>query len=338
MTRYGIRRRQYRGLPIDRKRHEAHEIRSVRAVSHGLLPNERDRDMRNVSLKRWRKDGTYFLFVLPALVLFFIFFIFPFIQSIYYSFTNLYGYNTHLKFIGFSNYLEAFKDENFLTTLAVTFKYSVFVIILGNALSLMLALALDTNIHGRDFIRTVFFLPNVMSLIIVGFVWTFIYGDVFRSLMELSGLPLQVSWLGNESIAIYSIGITAIWQSAGYAMIIYIAGLQNIPQDIIEAANIDGADIKNVFFRIKLPFLSPVIVMNLILAATSCLKAFDFPLAMTSGGPGYATTTIALYIYTVGFRMQRTGYATALSILLFFIIAFITVLFMNFQRKREEVL
>ncbi|HHW00251.1 MAG TPA: sugar ABC transporter permease [Clostridiaceae bacterium] len=236
--------------------------------------------------------------------------------------------------------MEAFRDENFLTSLTVTLKYALFVVIIGNIVSLALALLLDTNIPGKSVLRTVFFLPNVMSLIIVGFVWTFIYGDVYRSFMEILGNPeyLQISWLGNTSIAIYSIGITAIWQSAGYAMIIYIAGLQNISTDIIEAAYIDGASAREVFFRIKLPLISPVIVMNVILATTSCLKVFDFPLAMTSGGPGYATTTMALYIYTLGFNMQRTGYATAISVILFLIIAVITVFLMKFLKMREEKL
>lgn len=294
--------------------------------------------MRNNILKQWRNNGIYFLFILPALALFFTFFMLPFFQSIKYSFTNLYGYNTHIKFIGFSNYIEAFKDENFLTTLLVTLKYSAFVMAGGNILSLFLALLLDFNIKGRNILRTIFFLPNIMSLIIVGFVWTFIYGDVFRSCMDVLGSNFYVSWLGNEKLAIFSIGVTAIWQSAGYAMIIYIAGLQNIPPDIIEAANIDGAGSRQIIWSIKLPLLSPIIVMNLILAATSCFKAFDFPLAMTSGGPGYATTTVALYIYTMGFRNQRTGYAIALSILLFFVIAVVTVFLTSFQKKREEIL
>jgi len=293
--------------------------------------------MLDYLLKVWKKDWIYILFLIPAVTLFIVFFISPFIQSVYYSFTDLYGYNKDVKFIGLSNYIEAFADKNFLVTLIVTFKYSIFVMILGNLLSLLLALIVDMKIAGRNILRTIFFLPNVMSLIIVGFVWSFIYGDVSRTLSELLHLNTSISWLGNSNIAIYSIGLTAIWQSAGYAMIIYIAGLQNISSDIIEAANIDGASGYATFFKIKLPLLSPVIVMNLILSATTCLKVFDFPLSMTSGGPGYATTTIALYIYTLGFRMLRTGYATAISIILFLIIAIITIFLMKFLNKREEI-
>ena len=286
--------------------------------------------------RKWKDNIAYSLFIFPALGLFALFFIIPFVRGVYYSFTDIYGYNKNINFIGLANYLEALQDETFFETILVTLKYTFFVMFLGNMFSLLLALALDTRVPGRNVLRTVFFLPNVMSLIIVGFVWTFIYGDVYRSIASVLTPDIHISWLGDTRIAIYSIGITAIWQSAGYAMIIYIAGLQNISPDVIEAAVIDGASARKILYRIKLPLITPVVIMNLILAATSCLKAFDFPMAMTSGGPGYATTTVALHIYTVGFKMLRTGYATALSILLFLIIALVTIILMKVQEWGEK--
>lgn len=295
--------------------------------------------MKNLS-KKTEKNATFIAFILPASILYLAFFIVPFARSIFYSFTNAYGYNTHIRFIGIENYLEAFTDKNLLTCFWVTIKYTIFVSVLGNLLSLLLAIILDSKITGKGILRTIFFLPNVMSLIIVGFIWTFMYGDVFRSIINLFGNPemLQISWLGNTSIAIFSIGLTAIWQSAGYSMIIYVAGLQNVPLDVIEAASIDGAKAKNIFWNIKLPLIVPVIIMNLVLSVTSCLKAFDFPVAMTGGGPGYATTTLALYIYTTGFKTQRTGYATAISVLLFLVIALFTAGLMKYLKSREEKL
>ena len=160
----------------------------------------------------------------------------------------------------------------------------------------------------------------------MSFVFVFLYGDVYRSLIELLHIPEKayISWLGNERLALYSMGIAAVWQCAGYYMLIYIAGLQSIPPDLIEAARIDGASAADIIFRIKLPMLSPVIIMNTILLITAGFKTFDFPMAMTSGGPAGATTTIALYIYNTGFRSNRTGYATAQSVLLFLIICTIT--------------
>jgi raffinose/stachyose/melibiose transport system permease protein len=295
------------------------------------------RNNNRMSAKKLKTDLAYMLFLLPALILFTLFFITPFLSSIYYSFTDLYGYNQEIRFIGLSNYTRALADGDFLAILAVTLKFTIFVVIIGNLISLILALIVDSSIPGRNVLRTVFFLPNLMSLIIVGFVWTFLYGDVYRSIISLLGNPdyLQISWLGNTDLAIFSIGLVAIWQSAGYSMIIYLAGLQNISNDLLESATIDGASYWKVLLHIKLPLLSPIIIMNLILATTSSLKAFDYPMAMTSGGPGIATTTVALYIYNTGFKSLQTGYGTAISVILFLIIALITAFLIKFQHIRE---
>lgn len=290
-------------------------------------------------IRKWRTDAAYALLLLPAFVLFGLFFLVPFARSLYVSFTDQYGYNPEINFIGLANFVEAFRDATFRDALVVTLKYTGFVALAGNAFALALALVADSSrIAGKHALRAIFFLPNLMSLIIVGFVWTFLYGNVFRSFVRTLGSPeaLQISWLGNPELAIYSIGIAAIWQGAGYTMIIYMAGLQNISGDVLEAARIDGATARDILWRIKLPLLSPVVVMNVILSATTCLKAFDFPLAMTSGGPGTATTTVAYYIYTLGFRSQRTGYATAVSVLLFALIALVTAGLMAALRAREE--
>lgn len=291
-----------------------------------------------MTIRSWKNHLLYVLLLMPALLLFTLFFLVPFFRSLHYSFTDLYGYNTEYQFIGFNNYVNALTDENFLNTLVVTLQYTGFVVLIGNMLALGLALIADSTILGNRALRSLFFIPNLMSLIIVGFVWTFLYGAVYPSILEWFGNPesLWVSWLGDTRIAIYSVGLAAVWQSAGYTMIIYLAGLQNISTDVIEAATIDGASAKAVFWRIKIPLLSPVIMMNLILTATTSLKAFDFPLAMTSGGPGQATTTIAYYIYILGFKSLRTGYATAVSILLFLIIAVFTLAFVKIMRIREE--
>ena len=158
-----------------------------------------------------------------------------------------------------------------------------------------------------------------------------------RSAVQAFGIPeaYQISWLGSMKLAVYSIGLTAIWQCAGYYMIIYIAGLQNISKDLLEAAAVDGANKWTVITRIKLPLLAPVVVMNVILCLASCFKAFDIPMAMTSGGPAGATTTIALQIYNTGFSSNRTGYATAQSIILFLIISAITAAVYLFQGRKD---
>lgn len=284
------------------------------------------------------RSFTYICFIIPAAALFIIFFIYPFIKSLWLSFTNAYGYNKDIDFIGLQNYIEALSNPSFINSLWVTVKYTIFVTVFANIVALGLAFLLDENVHFKKLFRAIFFLPNLMSLIIVSFVWVFLYGSVYRSVVDVLNIPdmFQISWLGDPDMALISMGITAVWQCAGYYMLIYIAGLQNISYDLIEAAEIDGASSWNIIRKIKLPLLAPVIFMNTLLLVTSCFKTFDIPMAMTSGGPGGATTTIALQIYNTGFRANRTGYATAQSVILFLIICAITVVLYIFQNRKGD--
>jgi len=281
---------------------------------------------------------TYLVFLVPAIAAFTLFFVIPFIQSVYLSFTDAYGYNQTQNWIGFANYREALTNPNVLRSLRITLQYTAFVAVLANVVALALALLLDGSARCKKTLRAIFFLPNLMSMIIVAFVFVFLYGGVYRSFLTQWNIPerLAVSWLGNEKIALYSMGIAATWQCAGYYMLIYIAGLQSISPDLVEAAQIDGASSLGVILKIKLPLLSPVIVMNTILLITSGLKTFDFPMAMTSGGPAGATTTIALLIYNTGFRSNRTGYATAQSVILFLIVCAVTTALYVLQSRKEK--
>ncbi len=285
-----------------------------------------------------RQNGVYLAFILPAAAFFIAFFLLPFFQSLWLSFTDAYGYKQQIHFNGLANYREAFSNPNFKNALWVTVKYTVFVTVAANLVALGLALLLDGSVHFKKFFRAIFFLPNLMSLIIVSFVWVFLYGDVYRSFVDLLNIPkaLQVSWLGNPDMALISMGITAVWQCAGYYMLIYIAGLQSVPQELIEAAQIDGGSARQIVTRIKLPMLKPVMFMNTLLLVTACFKTFDIPMAMTSGGPAGATTTIALQIYNSGFRANRTGYATAQSVILFLIICAVTAVMYLVQNRNQE--
>lgn len=287
-----------------------------------------------MQLKKRKQGFTYMVFIIPALAFFLAFFIHPFFRSVWLSLTDAYGYNPEIHFIGLSNYKEALSNPTFISSLWITVKYTAFVTVFANLVAIGLAFLLDGNVHFKKFFRAVFFLPNLMSLIIVSYVWVFLYGGVYQSLVSLLKIPevLQISWLGN-TMALISIGITAVWQCAGYYMLIYIAGLQNIPHELIEAAQIDGATSWDIIRKIKFPMLAPVVFMNGLLLVTASFKAFDIPMAMTSGGPAGATTTIALQIYNTGFRANRTGYATAQSIILFLIICAITAVIYILQNR-----
>lgn len=288
-----------------------------------------------MQLKKRKQDSTYMMFIIPALAFFLAFFIYPFFRSIWLSLTDAYGYNPEIHFIGLNNYIEALSNPAFKRSLWITVKYTVFVTVFANLVAIGLAFLLDGNVYFKKFFRIVFFLPNLMSLIIVSYVWVFLYGSVYQSFVSALKIPeaLQISWLGNETMALISIGITAVWQCAGYYMLIYIAGLQNVPHELIEAAQLDGASSWDIISRIKFPMLAPVIFMNGLLLVTASFKAFDVPMAMTSGGPAGATTTIALQIYNTGFRANRTGYATAQSIILFLIICAITAVIYILQNR-----
>ena len=285
---------------------------------------------------KWKNSILYFLFILPALFFFFLFFLYPFFRSLWISLTDAYGFNPEIHFIGLANYWEALSNKGFLNSIWVTVKYTAFVTIFANVCALFFALLLDGRCAFKKFFRAVFFLPNLMSLIIVSFVWVFIYGSVYRSFVSAFSIPeaWQISWLGNEKMALISMGITAIWQCAGYYMLIYIASLQNISPELIEAAAIDGASKFQIIRKIKLPLLVPTIDINTILLITAGFKTFDIPLAMTSGGPAGATTTITLQIYNTGFRSNRTGYAAAQSVVLFLIISVITAVLYLFQNRK----
>ncbi|HBE77912.1 MAG TPA: hypothetical protein DDW65_09040 [Firmicutes bacterium] len=283
------------------------------------------------------KNCFFFLLLLPAMVLFTVFFIVPVGQSLLLSLTDAYGMGTAYRFIGLQNYIEALQDSSFLQTISTTLIFSAIAVIFGNIFSLILAFLLDTKLAGRNFLRSVFFIPNIMSLLIVGYVWSFVYSDAIPdviSRLNLGGV-LQGSILGNSETVILALAIAAIWNCAGYYMIIYLAALQGISDDLIEAAQIEGAGAKDILFRIKLPLISPTIVMCLILSISSHLKVFELPFTMTSGGPAGSSMTMVLKIYNTAFGSGQTGLATAESTIFFVLIASITLVLTRIMKSRE---
>lgn len=199
----------------------------------------------------------------------------------------------------------------------------------SNLLALILALILDTKMKTRNFLRSVFFLPNVLSLIIVAFIWSFIFRLI---LPQLTGISV---WLGSPELAPYAVLMVTIWQSCGYLMIIYLAGLQTIPAEITEVAEIDGANRLQRLYRVTLPLLLPAMTICLFYSLANSLKTFDVILALTSGGPGYVTTPIVLDIYFNAFNNNQFGYATAKAVLLCVVIMLITGIQLFLMKKKE---
>ena len=212
------------------------------------------------------KTGAIFLsFILPALILYTVFFLIPLSSGLLYSLTKWNGISSIKKYVGLNNFKELFGDKRFLNSLSFTFKYAILNVISINILAFLLALMLDRQIRGIGLLRSIFFLPNVISMIIVGFIWQFFFTNVIGEIANWTGLTfLNQSWLGNPGIAFYSVTLVSVWRGAGYMMIIYLAGLQTINSELIDASRIDGASGWKLFAYIILPLMITCILATLL--------------------------------------------------------------------------
>ena len=289
--------------------------------------------------KTLRDSINFSSFLLPAFILYSIFFLYPLFSGVLYSFTRWNGISFSKEFIGVENFKEIFSDKRFLDSLFFTFKYAVLNVIFINILAFALALMLDRAVKGIGFLRSIFFMPNVISMVIVGFIWQFIFMNVVGEVSKFSGLSfLNQSWLGNPHIALYSVTLVSVWRGTGYMMIIYLAGLQTINNEIIDASRIDGASGWSKFLYIILPLMIPSINICLFMTIANSFKMFDLVFAMTRGGPGYATEVVSLNIYNEAFLNDRYGYGIAKAVVLAIIIMIITYIQLKTLKKKEVVL
>jgi len=283
-----------------------------------------------------KEAGITLTFVGPILVLYVCFFILPLGGSLLYSFTDWDGLQTTFKWIGFSNYIELFRhSDSFKNAFVFTLQFSVVNIVLVNAAGLLLALLVDSKLKSRFFLRTVFFSPNVISLIVVGFLWKFFFSSVLYELGTKTGLSfLTYSFLGNPDTILYPIAGVSLWQSVGLAMVIYLAGLQGIPDEQKEAMNIDGAGRWTQLRKLTIPLLLPAFISNLFLTTTNSFKVFDLILALTGGGPAGSSESLAINIYREAFTANEYGSGTARSIVFcLFIVIVMLIQFRVMQRK-----
>ncbi|MFD0693576.1 carbohydrate ABC transporter permease [Paenibacillus sp. GCM10027628] len=287
-------------------------------------------------LKRtWRAESWYILFVIPGLCLFLFAVVLPLAMGVKYSFTDWDGVSQTLHYIGWDNYVHAIKDSDFWRSLSNTFKYAIILTFLVNLLSLLLALVLDSFLKFRNLFRTIFFLPSVISIVLSGFVWSYNYSKGVPNLFKLFGVESVTSPLGHPNYALWGIIAIAVWQGIGTPMIIYIAGLQNIPSELVESAEIDGAGILHTFWHVTLPLIAPSITINMVLVLTGALKVFDLVYVTTNGGPGFSTDVLSIYIYRASFASHKGGYGTALSMIFFIILVLVTMIQLQIFRKRE---
>jgi raffinose/stachyose/melibiose transport system permease protein len=276
---------------------------------------------------------------MPAIVLFFVFWIFPILQMFYYSITNFNGINYHYSFVGGKNFLSIFQDGTLSNSLKNTVVYTVIMVAASNSIGLLIALALNVNVRAKGFFRTCSFLPALFSAIVVGFVWSYVFmpgeGMVASLIRILGGNPNKFNIIGDYRTALYAIAIVEIWKSFGYTMLIYLAGLQTIDQSLLEAACIDGCNELQTIVHIKLPLLYFTITINTVLSVISGLKAFDYAFIMTNGGPGKSTNTLMFTIYRMAFTERQMGKASALSVVSFAFIVLIIIGLLAYMNKNE---
>ena len=248
------------------------------------------------------------IFVLPTVLAFVIGFVIPFCEGLYLSFCKFTTINK-ASWVGISNYIKVFQDAQFFTSLSFTAVFTVVATVLINVLAFAVALALTNNIKGTNLFRTVYFMPNLIGGIVLGYIWNIL----INCLLSLLGKPLLAL---NTAAGFWGMIVLMCWQQIGYMMIIYIAGLQSIPSDYIEAARIDGATEMQINFRIRLPLIRTVLGTSVILAATSMLREFELIYLTTNGGPGDMTLNLPLYLYKTSMTDNNYGYANMMGVVL----------------------
>ena len=278
------------------------------------------------------------VFLGPAILFFTIVLLIPFVIGTYYSFTNWNGLSANPEWVGLDNFIRVLTDDvKFRNAFWFTVKYSVTTVLLVNMVGLLLAILLTRAIKGRSFFRTAYFLPNVIGGLLLGYIFKFIFIYGVPTLGNATGIAyLQTPWLGTAGTAFWGVVIMSVWQISGYMMIIYIAGIINIPSELVEAARIDGANGFLIFRRIIFPLILPSVTICLFLTTNYAFKSFDQILSLTGGGPFGTTEVVALDIYNEAFIRNRMGLGSAKAFIFFVIVAAITVT-QVWLTKRKEV-
>lgn len=275
------------------------------------------------------------LFLLPALVLFTVFVALPVLASMYISF-HRWDIFTAPTFIGLKNYVQLFQDDIFKKVLLNTLWFVLGTVFIQISLGLVLALLLNSKIPAQGFFRVLYFLPVVSPPVAVALVWAWIFNENFGLLNSfLSGLGLHnlPKWLASSQWALPALMIVAIWQNIGYSMVLFLAGLQNIPQEVYEAGAIEGAVGWKKFRYLTLPLISPTTFFVLTISVIFSFQVFDLAFVMTDGGPSNATNTVVFYIYQNAFRFYQMGYASAAAWILFVVIFILTLLQYRLQNR-----
>lgn len=289
--------------------------------------------------RRLQDTLTIFLFLLPALVLFLLFVIYPIFQSIYYSLFNWKGFGPADDFIGLENFINILSDKVFMIALRNAFLLIVFSLLIQLPLSLLLAVMVGRDLPGRIFFRTIFFMPYVISEVITAIMWLFLLNPnpdrgFINAVLVLMGAEAQ-PWLGDTTLVLPALFIALSWKYFGFHMLLYMAGLQNIPQEIEEAGRIDGANSLQNFFHITLPLLGSTIRTSVYLSVLGSIQQFILVWIMSKGGPVNASETLATYMIRFGFVRFQLGYASAVAIYMFVLCLTFSLIYQRLTRQPD---
>ncbi|WP_050613408.1 carbohydrate ABC transporter permease [Bacillus testis] len=277
---------------------------------------------------------SYWLFLAPVLIALTLVVLIPLMYGIYYSFTDWNGIEVG-QFIGFKNYIDILEDKEFLASLKFTVLFSIVSIILINAIGLGLALLVTSKIKTSKLLRTIFFMPNLIGGLILGFIWQFIFIKVFSGIGDLIGMEQLQGWLSTTKTGFWGLAILMSWQMAGYIMVIYIAHLEGLPKELLEAAEIDGANRFQRFRYIMFPLVAPAFTVSMFLTLSNSFKLYDQNLSLTGGGPFDSTQMVAMEIFKTAFGESQMAYASAKAVVFFIFVAIISLVQVYFNKKRE---
>lgn len=287
--------------------------------------------------KRNIKENLWLVaFCIPALTLFTLFVVYPFLMGLSYSLYDWDGISPDKIYVGIENYKKLFMSKYFKAALLFTVKFTVLTVVTQNLGALIIANLLDNTKKFRGFLRGIFFVPNVLSGVIVAFIWGFIFTKVLPSLSQKMGLAfLDISWFSHAGTAFWATIMVAFWLGTGYLTVIYLAGLSTVDTNVVEAALIDGANAVQMLFKIKTPLIMPSIIVGLFLVTMNGLKQFEIVFLMTGGGPYRSTETLALLSYNTAYVKHNFGQATAQAVILFLLVAAVTMTQVIVLKKKE---
>ena len=288
-----------------------------------------------------KESAAGILFVLPEFLGICLMGVFPLGFTLFLAFTewNFIGGMDSIKFIGFDNFIRLVNDDNFLLALKNNLLYTVFTVPVGMLLALILAVVIHSKAYGKDFFKVAFFIPYISTQVAVAAIFAALFhpslGPINQFLMNI-GISEPPKWLGSTDSVMAAIIIVGIWHTVGYIVIIYISGLSTISEEVYEAAEIDGANFFQKFTKITVPLLAPTTFFLAITLMISSFKVFDLVAFLTDGGPNHASNVLVYYIYEEGFKNFRMGYASAISWVLFTIVAVLTIIMWKIQNRKAE--